>query len=114
MTPHFYFKPCNGKEPEGKEGDEAHIISHGQKDYIFYCEEGGWHYLKEYPVPVVDWNSISILTPVEDAVVLTRQQVGEVWEAADKYADERQEYRYGKNGKWDHPDKETYVNSLFK
>jgi len=42
-----------------------------------------------------------------------RQVASDAWDAADNCANERSMYPYGKrSGKYDHPDKETYLSSL--
>jgi len=40
------------------------------------------------------------------------QQVADTWDAANDYAKEREDYRYGKRGPFQYPNKETFIASL--
>jgi len=39
--------------------------------------------------------------------------ISDAWDQADQTADERAAYRYGRNGGFEHPDKQTFIDNLF-
>lgn len=106
MTPHFYFKPCNGKEPEGKEGDALNILWKNRPSVIEYAYNS-WHCTNlALTIKPSDWQHIEVLTPVE-GVVMTREQVDNLIDDAREYIERRG------NLEWDYS-KEYIINNLFK
>jgi len=66
----------------------------------------------EYIVPdaEIEWLDESPTPPEGKGYSL--QQVADTWDAANDYAKEREDYRYGKRGPFQYPNKETFIASL--
>ena len=77
-------------------------------DIQFYSSDNDLITKKSYEYVL---ERIQSLLPYEQSFL--KKVEGEAWDAADKRIEEVQEYRYGRTGGYQNPDKQTYLETKY-
>lgn len=83
---------------------------------IFFPLKHDKSILNGMPLPVQEIQNVYIFTTEELKALLQkerREAAEKAWDQSDKTSYEKMAYHCGKNGKYEHPDKEEYLNQHY-
>jgi len=97
----------------------VNIKYYGNANVMYNYQNNGWAFddqdgKKIFPVDFehIEWLDETESPTPPEGKGYSLQQVADTWDAANDYAKEREDYRYGKRGPFQYPNKETFIASL--